>query len=278
MYVQINAKDKAAQYLNIPPATHEIQSPLPNLYTVNITPEAAMKEYVLMQIRLEVVYRLVFENRAVKYFLRVVPALNDLVVLGKIHFHEQERDRHGKPKYDVILVDAQPTGHGLFLLKLPFLMRKAVSGGPVLREASAMLDMLRDERRTGIVLVTLPEEMPVTESLETFLYCARRIPNARQRPVIVNQVIRSGFTQEEGALLRSLLENPTENDPPVTALEAARETLVREEAQTPYLRQIETELPLPVVHLPRIVAPSFGPAELNRLAEPLSNALLGESR
>ncbi len=272
LYVQINAKDKASQYLNIPTAGPDLQHPLPNLFTVNITPEAAMKEYVLMQIRLELVYRLVFENRAVKYFLKVVPALNDLVVLGKIYFHEKETDRQGKPKYDVILVDAQPTGHGLFLLKLPYVMKKAVTGGPVLREASGMLELLKDPKKTGIVLVTLPEEMPVSETLETF-YTVRDEFQMPQSAVVVNQVIRSGLTEQEQARLGELLQTTENNSPLAAPLEAARETLAREKAQAPYLQKLREQLPLPSVLLPRLSGMRFGPEELATLSNSLRAAM-----
>ena len=56
-----------------------------------------MREYALMVLRFETLYKTVFENRLVRYFLRFIPSLQELVLLGKILFHMQEKHPDGRP-------------------------------------------------------------------------------------------------------------------------------------------------------------------------------------
>lgn len=164
LVIQINAADRLSALLGVPAATSELAEVAPRLWSVNIEPEAAMREYVLMQVKLPIVYRLVFQNRAVSSFLKVVPALNDLLILGKIQFHVDETQADGTPRFERILIDAPATGHGLFLVDVPRVLMEAVSAGPIAREARRMNDLLHDPAQTAMHLVSTLEEMPRRET------------------------------------------------------------------------------------------------------------------
>ena len=117
------------------------------------------------KIRLERVYRAVFENRMVRYFLRFVPALAETVMLGKVMWHlRQWPDAPGG--FDRIVVDLPATGHALTLLGVPHSLVSALPSGPMATEAGWMFDLLTDPVMTSAVLVSLPEELPVNETLE----------------------------------------------------------------------------------------------------------------
>lgn len=266
LLVQVNTPDRIRAYLGCEPASDRIREVLPGLFSVSILPAAAMREYVLMQVKIPIIYRLVFENRAVRYFLKAVPALNDLVVLGKIIYHTEQTDREGSPVFDRVIVDAPPTGHGLFLVGLPYVMLRAVKSGPIHREARNMLDLLTDPGRCGLVLVTLPEEMPVAETIETYQTLTRdyRMPIAG---LVVNQVIQPVLVEGDEARL-GLLDAAAQTDRGLAqALGVAREALARRRHGEGFLRTLQRALPFPGVMLPRIYSRDFGPEEVNRLLE-----------
>ncbi len=139
-----------------------------NLWAVNIEPWSAMKEYVVQVLRLRLVYNLVFENRAMKYFLRAVPGLQELVFVGKIWYHVLEDKVNKESKYDLVIVDAPATGHGLAMLRIPRVILDISPPGPMRTAAQKIQDMLTDPEICRVNLVTLPEEMPVNELAELY--------------------------------------------------------------------------------------------------------------
>lgn len=146
-------------------AGYEVQPLGPDLYTMSITGEAAIEDYIVQQVKVRAIYKMVFRNRVMAPFMDGVPGVHDLVQLGKVMDLERERS-FGRPVWDLIVIDAPATGHGLTMLDGPRAMMDLTVAGPFHEGAKEIHDLFVDEARTGIVLVTLPEEMPVNETLE----------------------------------------------------------------------------------------------------------------
>jgi anion-transporting ArsA/GET3 family ATPase len=271
LLVQINTRDRVANYLGCQPADEKIREVEPNLFSISIKPTAAIKEYVLMQVRLPIIYRLVFENRAVRYFLKAVPALNDLVVLGKIIYHLEECNPDGRPVYDLIIVDAPPTGHGLFLVGLPYVMTEAVSTGPIHREAANMLKLLTDPAVTAINLVTLPEEMPVSETLDMH----RKLTTEYNMPIgllVVNQALDPIFEEGDEQRLTALKDAKT---PLADYAQIGLAALSRQRHAQTHEHDLAKKLPIETVRLPRVFSEHFGPEEVAKLADLMRETLGG---
>lgn len=139
-----------------------------NLDLIQITPEEAFEEYVLNQVRFRWIYNTVFNNKYVRHFIDAAPGLIELLTIGKIWSlvgGESEKWARRKP-YDLVIVDAPSTGHGLSLLTVPEVVVSAVRVGPLKNKSLKILELLRDSTRTIIWLATLPEEMPVNEAVD----------------------------------------------------------------------------------------------------------------
>ncbi len=139
----------------------------PNVWTLSITPAAAIQEYVVLQLHFVRLYKLVLQNRVMGPFVDAVPGLHDLVQLGKIWFAEKEQE-NGRPRWDLIVVDAPATGHGLSMLGAPRAMMDLTRTGPFHENAKQIADLVEDAQRTALVLVSLPEEMPLRETESLF--------------------------------------------------------------------------------------------------------------
>jgi len=229
----------------------------PNLSMVDLQPDAAMREYVLSKISLERVYRAVFENRMVRYFLRFIPALAETVMLGKALWHlRQWPDAAGG--FDRIVLDLPATGHALTLLGVPQSLLSALPTGPMASEAGWMRDLLVDPNVTSAVLVSLPEELPVNETLELSQALRSRL-RIRVGAVVLNQAVESRFGQEARSALAGR--------PGLTALvQGWEEDARRTEASRERLREIDA----PLVQLPRLVTPQLGRGELVSLGDLLA--------
>lgn len=163
---ELNTREKTPLFFGKPPSGYTYQELRPNLFSINVLPDPALREYGLMKLRFERVYKLVFENEAMKRLLKVIPGMNELFMLGKVFNMEREKKKDGTPLWDLVIVDAPATGHGVSLLRLPDTIMKVADTGPMAEEVGAMRALLLDPRRTAVNLVTLPEEMPVRETFE----------------------------------------------------------------------------------------------------------------
>lgn len=211
-----------------------------NLWAVNVEPAEAMREYALMVLRFESIYRAVFENRLVRYFLRFIPSLQELVMLGKILFHLQERDGAGRYRFDRIVVDAPATGHAITFLHVPQVVLDTVPPGPLARDAERMRDLLVDPRTTAAVLVSLPEEMPINETVELARALSQRV-RVTPRVVVLNGFIPRRFDPEE---LRALERHPL-------LLEPVRAQALRAEQSDEARARLASELGIAVVPVHR---------------------------
>jgi anion-transporting ArsA/GET3 family ATPase len=140
------------------------------LYGCNLLPAEALREYGLMKLKFRALHNLVFENDVMRRLLRMVPGMNEMLMLGKAwHMEAIERSDarpDGRPAWDLLVVDAPATGHGVSLLRLPQTILDAVPYGPMADDARAMRALLADPERTALHVVTLPQELPANEALE----------------------------------------------------------------------------------------------------------------
>lgn len=159
LVVELNSLGTAATLLGLSPLHNTIQTVGKNLHTINLTPSACFEEYVLRQIKFKFLFNTFFDNRLVKHFVSAIPGLNELLMLGKVIDLLKT--------YDHIIVDAQASGHGLSSLQVPYVVKRVVKFGPLHRQAEKIITTLEDPGITSIALVTLLEEIPVNETLET---------------------------------------------------------------------------------------------------------------
>src|SRR6185436_15968148 len=108
-----NAKERLSTMLGSQLIGSEVVSVAQNVWAVNMDPEVALEEYGLMMLKSRALYKLLFDNRYVRTFFRAVPGMSEWSMLGKAWFHTTEVDDDGSHKYDVVILDAPATGHGL---------------------------------------------------------------------------------------------------------------------------------------------------------------------
>lgn len=190
--VQLNTRDAigplflGSEAVGYQPVRLDARLPL---WGVNLRPAEALREYSLMKLRFRALHKIVFENDVMRRLLRMMPGMTETFLLGKAwHMAEVERDDLGQERWDVLVIDAPSTGHGLSLLRLPDALLAVVSSGPMADDARAMRALLVDPARTAFHVVTLPTELAVTEAL-ALADDARELVGIAAGYVIVNQVL-----------------------------------------------------------------------------------------
>ena len=195
LYIEIGEKGAAGTLLHRSSLRYKPCRLAKNLFGSKITGNESIRDYLLRQIRVEKLYRLFFENRPVRYFFEVAPTLRDLTVLAKI-VHDLESTEDPGP-FDEIVVDAPATGHGIFMLRTPHVVRELTRVGPVFDRALRILDTLTDKKKTSVHVVTLARPLVVGETLELLGDLAKTsTPLGR---LFVNRVLfgENRFSQKE---------------------------------------------------------------------------------
>jgi anion-transporting ArsA/GET3 family ATPase len=138
-----------------------------DLYAISIDPQQSMEEYLRQQIKPSALYGVLFDNRLFQYFSAATPGLRELATMGKVwELAQFERRNPDAAPYDLVIVDAPSTGHGLGFLRTPRTFRDAARVGPISRQAGKIDSFITDQGSTGVVAVALPEEMPVNETVD----------------------------------------------------------------------------------------------------------------
>ena len=243
----------------------EIRLVQPNLWAVNMTPEAALREKGLMVLRFKAVYRAVLENRVVRYFLRAVPALNEYAVLGKAWYHTTETLDDGRPRFETVVFDGPATGHLISMLRVPQVIVDTVPEGPLISDARQVLTMLRDPGRTRLWIVTLAEEMPVREAQE-LLQSVREDLHISVDRLVVNSLYPDDF-EKQPELSSALDRLVGEVDVGLRALlRSARTIRARRRINQHYLEELQTAVPLPRLTLPHLFVPELDRGCIDRLS------------
>ncbi len=260
-----HTKERLSAILGSRPIGPEITSVRDNVWAVNLSPELALREYGEMVLKVGALARAIFENKYTRTFFRATPGLYEWAMLGKAWFHTTERLADGSNRFDVVLLDAPATGHGLDMLRVPKVILDVVPPGVLRRDAEAAWKMFLDPQQSGVLVVTLPEEMPTTETIElcTDIRVELGLPVIG---LVINGVVEPLFSAEEREALlgdASLLDAgaparsagagqpgdavPT---PGESALVAGARRAVREKVQDESLGRLARAIDLPAVRLP----------------------------
>jgi len=259
-----NSKDRLSHLLEAPPIGSKIVRVLPNVDAVNMEPGAALEEYGLMVLKVRALYKVIFENRFVSAFLRGTPGLEAWAMLGKAQHHALETDSSGRPRYDLVVLDAPATGHGLDLLRVPKVIIDVAPPGLLRREAEKAWQLFSDPRRTGVCLVSLPEEMPTSETIEL----CDKVKNELGLPVaalLLNRVLPRLFNEEELRALDAIDPASLAGSDLEGLISAGRGRAIRQVTQAESIERLKA-LQLPTIELPNLLAPDLRRAEVEQLA------------
>jgi len=231
-----------------------------------LTPDDALVEYLDAHGMRRVSKRL---TRAglVDVVATAVPGIKDILVLGKVK--QLERDEVA----DVIVVDAPAAGHAITFLQSAHGLLDAVRAGPIRGQAQDVVDLITDPARTQVVLVTLPEETPVNELVETAFALEDRI-GVKLGPVVVNGLYPPLPGLDVDPVDAAAADGTTLAAGEADALRAAaafrRE---RERLQVAQTARLADALPLPQLRLPYLFAHDVGPDGLEVLASAMTEAI-----
>jgi len=227
-----------------------------------VTPRAAMEEYLHDQLP-GAVAELLSRSGTFAAFVEATPGMNELLSIGKVwELTGSRRRSEDAVRYDLVILDAPASGHGLALLGAPRTFSDAARVGPIHRQAGQIHATLSDPGQTAVVAVALAEEMPVNETLELRAALGERM-GIELEAVVVNGVVPDRLTAAEAQRLESL------DQPAGSPVAAALWGHERAQAQKRQLRRLRGGLDAAPLRLPFF----FGPPDLGAISGELEALL-----
>jgi anion-transporting ArsA/GET3 family ATPase len=235
-----------------------------NLWAISIDPDESMREYVLLQLKVRAMRDLLFRSKIFTYLAAATPGLRELVTIGKIWELAQD-DRKVKKghNYDLVIVDAPATGHGVGFLQTPRTFANVARVGPIASQAETLDRFLTNQRRTGVAIVALPEEMPVNETATLERDLTSEVGVAVDR-IFCNGLYPERFSEDDEQRIESAFEGAEGGARP--ALRAALSVRRRAVAQREQLARLEELTEASVTTMPFVFEPELGTEHLRELA------------
>lgn len=178
-----------------------------NLSCVSVDPALALEHFVAKQLRSRPLTQVLTRSNVFRAFVDAAPGAKELVTIGAMWDLVQDRRwRPGLPSYDLVVVDAPASGHGVGMLRTPKTFGDIARVGPLAQQAYKITEWLQDGRRAGYLAVALAQEMPVAETIEL----ERTLRHTLGRPleaVVVNQVLARRFNAAEVAQVAELADD-----------------------------------------------------------------------
>jgi anion-transporting ArsA/GET3 family ATPase len=268
---EVAEQDRVSRALGREGVGVEVEAQLADdLWAITIDPQRALEEWLSKQLGGGAAFRALARSSVFQYFVAAAPGAKELITIAKVwELAQLERWDARNRTYDLVVVDAPASGHGLAMLTTPRTFGEIARVGPIRRQATKISGLLSDPTRTAYVAVALPEEMPVNETLEL----ERRLPDAVGTgldAIVVNGMWPERFSAAEAQELREASENGYRDD---AALRAALSAHERARAQRTHLRRLRREAGAPVVTLPFVFERELGLPEYERLAGDLTRRL-----
>ncbi len=270
---EMDAKGALAATFDTSPLAFEPRELDPGLFAMAMNTEDSLKEYLRLFVKVPLVGRIGPLARTFDFVADAAPGVKEILAVGKLAY--EVRERH----YDLVIVDAEASGHIVAQIGAPRVIRELVQVGMVREQTSWMTEILEDPTVTGLVVVTTPEEMPVTETLDLLARLDRETGVAPSA-IVANRVLPALFDRRQADVVdrlhaaEQLLVDAA--GPGVRqVLAAAHVTEARRRVGNRHLERLRAGIApdLPVLYVPELFTKALGRRVVALVAKALNEEL-----
>ncbi len=240
------------------------------LDAVRVDARELVEQYFSRLLRFQVLSKRLFASNTFNALTAAAPGITEFLLLEKL-LDWIEPGFGRRRGYELIIVDGPATGHAIKLLRTPRALATMVPGGPLGKAARRLLALLTDHERTQIVLVSLPEEMSVRETIETHEALEGGLALHVARPVI-NRVFPRHFTASEAQHIEHAGEQNGTSIPPLLA--AARFSIASRREAERHAGHLRRALGVSPVILRQLFTPEITATHLAPFGRTLAKAIL----
>lgn len=246
------------------------------IWAMAMNTEDSLREYLRLFVHIPLVGRIGLLAKTFDFVADAAPGVKEILSLGKLCY--EVRERH----YDLVIVDGVATGHVIAQLGAPDAIGDLIKVGPVRDQTRWMQDILEDHARSGVVLVTTPEEMPVVETIDLIgrIGAETRVDVAA---VVANRVLPELFGRSEEAVFDALSRDDVlaalrlrVGSSIDAVLDGARLAVSMRRGGAGHLTVLRSSVPagLPLLYIPELFNRSTGRRSAELIADALAEELL----
>jgi anion-transporting ArsA/GET3 family ATPase len=272
---EVDAKGNLADFLECRATRFREAEVMANLFAMSMDTEESLREYLRLNVRVPIVGRLGPVARAFDFVATAAPGVREILTIGKLCYEVREG------RFDLVVVDAAPTGHVVSQLGAPEAINDLVHVGLVRQQTGWMVEILSDASVTGCCIVSTPEEMPVSETIDL----AGRLDRDTRvdlAAVIVNRVLPELFGRREQEVFAGLSSearlaalSAAVGGDAAPVLEAARLAVTMRRTRAAHLDHLRASIDssVPMLYLPYLFTRAYGIRTTRQLAEAVSAEL-----
>ncbi|MEL6891455.1 MAG: ArsA-related P-loop ATPase [Actinomycetota bacterium] len=271
---EMDAKGALATAFEVGELTFEPDEVAPGLHAMAMSTEESLREYLRLFVKIPLLARIGPLASTFDFVADAAPGVKEILAVGKLAHEVRER------RYDLVVVDAEATGHVISQIAAPRVIADLIKVGLVREQTRWMLEILEDPTRTGVVVTTTPEEMPVIETIE-LLERLRRDTGTAPTAVVANRVLPAVYNRAELTIVERLdevVDDLVEIGGPgaVGVVDAATIVERRRSAGAVHLDRLRRHLAddgLPMYTVAELFARAHGRRVVSQVAEQLADEL-----
>ncbi len=272
LLVELGDTDSIGRLYHDHPLTEVPRKLSQSIWGARVNSKAEMEAYTRAHVVPKFIANKIIRSRLFEYLFDATPGLKEVMSLGRLWRWEKEnssspgttKESHphvsnshvfGKEvsgkAFDLIIVDAPATGHAMSLLRLPEILINMIRVGPLVKQIKGLQHLLKNQKKTSLVLVSLPEELPVNETIEFYSMAKDTL----EMPVVgtfVNCVYPSVFSRNELKQFESIKNMFQDRSfAPEKLLIASTESLIRRQSlQKTHIKRIFEKADSRVLEIP----------------------------
>ena len=175
----------------------------PNLRLCRLWARTGHETFLRTILPSKTLIRAALRSKSVGKFLTAAPSFHEMGIFYHLFSLLEAKRSGGAPENELIIIDMPATGHTLALTALPNILLRLIPGGPIAKTLRAGQAYLNSPQSGEAWVVTVPEQLPVTEALELLDGLAETEISAGG--IILNRVPEDPFDADERRALGAFL-------------------------------------------------------------------------
>lgn len=242
LIVELGIHTSSSHLFRGPNVGYEPSEVAPGVFATRVQFEPALVDYITSRLKLRFVATIVTRNKSLRRLFMAAPGVDEIVTLHRVAQLAAD-DRWGP-----ILVDLESTGHALMFFDLPSVLEVFLKDGPLRQVLDSATELVRDERRCAVHIVTVPEPLAVNETIQLYRGLRDR-EDLHLGHLFINRIPPKWLDEDERRLVREELEGPSVGEPWAPDLALADYLARRGDTAEKCLRGLQRDIDLPTIAL-----------------------------
>lgn len=240
LIVELGIHTSSSRLFHGPIVGYEPAEVAPGVHATRVQFEPALVDYITSRLKLRPLATLVAQNNSLRRLFMAAPGVDEIVTLHRVaQLADDER-------WGPILVDLESTGHALMFFDLPGVLEVFLRDGPLRQVLDSATDLVRDEQRCAVHIVTVPEPLAVNETIQLYEGLRKR-EDLHLGCLFINRIPRAWLDEEEQQLVKAELEGAGAAQPWAPDLALAEYLMRRRHTADKCLRGLRRDIDLPTM-------------------------------